>query len=187
MCETASLLALPPHVPAEKASKVKDDLNTVANIVKEGRTSCGLQSIPYRCLEQAAADHPIINDIKDKMNCPNYTAMWAHLVKAHPGLRVTKLNIKGTREPVQAQNAAMQLIGRVPMKFEPKKYNAHPLTRRVLKSGYNYFYTWNQLQTCVKLDAGKIDPQEWVKAAVGITQLGAPRHAISYQLLMKTV
>ena len=187
LCRTGSLQPLPPHLPAEKASKFKNELDIVANVILEGRTSHGLQCLPYRSIEQAARDHPVIGDIMTKMNCKSHQALWDNLVNAHPGIRKTKLNIKGTREPLQAQSAARQLLGEVPMKFAHDTHDAHPLTRRVLADGYAYHYTWDQLQDCVKLDAGKIEPQVWVKAQVGITQLGAPRNPICYQLLMQTV
>lgn len=186
-CNTASVKPLPPHVPAEKASKFKCDLDIVANVILEGRTTDGLQCLPYRSIEQAAGENPIIDDIMKKMKCPSYQALWTNLLKAHPGLRKTKLNVKGTREPGQAQSAAQQLLGKVPMKFAHDLHDAHPLTRRVLADGFEYYYKWDQLQKNVGLDAGKIEPQIWVKAQVGITQLGAPRNPICYQLLMRTV
>lgn len=183
------MLPLPPHLPKEKASKHLDILTAVREVLLEGRTSQGLQCLPYRSLEQAARYSTVIDAAMKAMNVESYRALWDLLTTAFPGLAKTCLNVKGGREPVQARSAAKQIVGWHFVQFHTKRtiYDAHPLTRRVLDPDYQYLFTWEQIERNLFLDGGKIDPPMWIRSQKGITQLGAPRHPICYQLLMRTV
>lgn len=184
---TGSVLPLPPHQPAEKPSKHYPVLQEVHAFLLEGRTTAGVPCLPFRSLQQAAKYSPLIHNAMEAMNIKTYGSLWVNLQKAFPGLKKTALNVKGIRDAAQAQTAAKRLLGREPMEFVKTVHDAHPLTRRVLDLNYRYFYTWSQIQKNVFLDGGKIEPQVWVRMQKGITQVGARRHPICYQLLMKTV
>lgn len=143
--------------------------------------------MPFRSLEQAAKYSPIIEEAMVALNVKTHASLWSNLRTAFPGLKKTALNVKGTREAGQARKAARRILGREPMYFNPKIHQGHPLTRRVMDPAYEYTFTWQQVQRNVFLDGGKVDPQAWVKSQKGITQLGAARTPICYNLLMKTV
>lgn len=185
--KTGSVLPLPPHQPAEKASKHFDRLQLVYWFLLEGRKVEGFEGLPYRNLEQAANADPLIHDTMEAMGITTYTALWYNLRQAFPGLDKKAMNVKGPRDPDQARSAAKQILGRVPMKFDEAIYDAHPLTRRVLHPDYRYFFTWQQIERNMFLDGGKIEPKIWVKFQKGITQHGAPRNPVYYQLMMQTV
>lgn len=147
----------------------------------------GLQCLPFRSVEHAAKFSPVIDEAMKAMNIKNYAALWYHLQIAFPGLKKTSLNVKGARDHVQARRAARQLLGRIPVVFKDTIHDAHPLTQRVMDPGYEYYFTWEQVEQNLFLDGGKIDPPMWIKGQKGITQLGAPRHPICYNLLMRSV
>lgn len=172
-----------------RTCKHKDILAAVHNVLLEGRRSEGLQCLPFRSVEHAARSDPFIHDAMKAMNVPSYTALWYNLQIAYPGLKKTALNVKGTREHDQARRAAQQILGWIAVRFidQASTYDAHPLTRRVLDPAYQYFFTWEQIVRNVFLDGGKVEPAMWIKGQKGITQVGAPRNPICYQLLMRTV
>ena len=82
------------------------------------------------------------------------------------------------REPKQAQEAAKQITGEVPMKFpyvtEDPILEHHPLMQRFLDPAFQYFFKFTQLVWNVFLDATKIEPQRWARQRTGIVYKGSP-------------
>jgi len=136
-----------------------------------------MQIMPYTSLEQAAAIDPAVDEIRDTVKVHSYDSLWRLLLQAHPGFKKTKVHMVGQRDPVQAQLAAKQLCGKVPMQFDyivkaRGDMQHHPLLQRVLCTSFAYTYRYAQLLWNVFLDAGKIEPQAWVKSHTAITHLG---------------
>lgn len=182
-----SVHALPARYPTETASTNQDVLDELHAVLLEGYTSDGQPNLPFRSLEHAAQHSPVVDKAKKALGCPSYTALWSHLLIKHPGLGMKSLNVKGDRQPEQARRAANEILGNTPVAFAPKfpagSLHNHPLTRRVLKKNYKFFYSYKQLHGNIFCDAGKADPPKWIKQQKGIVQLGALRTALLYSLL----
>ena len=186
--ETASLKSKPGLLPRWKATKHKEVLGLLATKVVEGYTTENMQIMPYTSLEQAAAIDPAVDEIRDTVKVHSYDSLWRLLLQAHPGFKKTKVHMVGQRDPVQAQLAAKQLCGKVPMQFDyivkaRGDMQHHPLLQRVLCTSFAYTYRYAQLLWNVFLDAGKIEPQAWVKSHTAITHLGVHYERVRHQLL----
>ena len=186
--ETASLKSKHGLLPGWKATKHKQLLGLLATKLVEGCTTDNMEVMPYTSLEQAAAMDPAVDEIRDAVKVQSYDSLWRLLLQAHPGFKKTKLHMVGQRDPVQAQQAAKQLCGKVPMQFDhilkdKGDMQHHPLLQRVLCASFVYTYRHAQLLWNVFLDAGKSEPQAWVKSHTAITHLGVHYERVRHQLL----
>lgn len=170
-----------------KVSKQWDIVKPILRLIEQGREWEELGKHPWRSLEEMAEAHPMVVDAMYLLNCTTYPSLWRLLRQAQPGLRKSVMLIKGSREPVQAQQAARQILGWDPMVFVARVHNAHPRTRRVLDGNYVYHYKYEQLEDNVYIDAGKAEPKKWVMSQRVITSSGYTQRALTSALIMKSV
>jgi len=176
LLERADLHHQPPNMEKYKASKFYHLLKKVADILDEGTVSQGLQSMPYNTLEGAAKENPVIDEICEALGVTSYQSLWRLLVQAFPDFKKSKIYMIAFREPVQAQQAAEQLLGQRPVCYEYVTKDSvlqhHPLLQRFMQPGFQFFYKWTQLWLNVFLDAGKIEPERWAKQRTAIIRKG---------------
>lgn len=198
--ETASFIDKRGLLPSWKASRHLNLLDIIQKILLAGYTSGEVgdpdedrQHMPFSSLDQAAAAHPIVDEVREAVGVSSYNALWRLLLQAHPGFKKTKLHMIGERKPKQAQDAAKELCGQAPMTFKHVQDDPtndttyHPLLEPVLSPGFCYMYTFLQMIWNLFLDAGKSEPQKWVLNRTGITHVGAKYDRIAHPLLKMTV
>ena len=120
---------------------------------------------------------PAADEIRDTLKVHSYDSLRRLRLQAHPGFKKTKVHMVGDRDPVQAQLAAKRRCGKVPMQFDYIMKDTgdmlhHALLQRVLRTSFSYTYIYAQLLWTVFVDAGKNEPQAWVKSLTAIIHLG---------------
>jgi len=150
----------------------------------EGYTTDSLENMPYSSLEQAAAMDPIVDQVREAVDVSTYGSLWDILLLAHPGMKKSQVHMIGERDPVQAQRAAKQLCGQVPMKFDyisnDRSMKHHPHLQRVLSATFIFTYTFAMLVLNLFLDAGKSEPQRWIRNQSAITHVGVERQRVQH-------
>lgn len=188
--QTATLVDRKPSLPKRKAAKHYHLLEEVTHGLIEGRTTNGLQNVPYQSVEQASRYLPIIDTACQTLGMTKYESLWRMLQDTFPKLQKTQLHMIGSRDSPQAQLAAQQLSGEIPMRIDYLSGNGdvlhHPLLQRVLDPQFAYTYRHAQLWYNVFLDAGKSEPVRWVTDLTGITYRGLPLEQRVVHVLLKT-
>lgn len=177
---------LPGQVVRGKASVQYPVLKVFLDKLKAGRDWKDQGTHSWHSLQELVEENPQLEEAMDLLGITKYTSLWRLLKQAQPGLRMSAMKIKGSRECKQAQSAAKQILGQEDVVFDVKAHE-HPRNQRVLKKGYSYRYKYKQLLYNVFLDAGKIEPQRWLRAKKVLTSLGWSAHAVTHLLLMKSV
>lgn len=177
LIKTGTLFDQPPHQPKWKAAKFSHLLQVVEDILIEGKVTENLQSIPYSSLEEAAAEHDVIDEICDAMDITSYATLWRLIGQHNPNFHKVKIDMIAEREPLQAQCAAKRLCGTLPCEFgyvqKDDTLKHHPLMQRFCSPEFQYFFMFTQLVYNVFLDAGKIEPEKWSRNRTAICLKGS--------------
>ena len=169
-------------------SKKWDIIKPILELIHRGRFWEDVGQVhAWRSLDELVEVHPQVEDVMDLLHCTTIPSLWRLLRQAQPSLRHSKMTIKADREPKQAQKAAQQILGNIPMVFEEKYIGEHPWARRVLQGGYIFMYKFLQLLRNIYIDAGKAEPQKWLMSSTIITATGFTHRAVSSALIMKSV
>ena len=179
-----------PCLPKRKAAKHYHLLEQVKDAVLEGRTTNGLQNVPYQSIEQAARFLPIINTACQILCITMYESLWRMLQQTFPKLQKSQVHMIGSRDGKQAQRAAKALCGEIAMIIDYLDGNPevkeHPLLQRVQHPDFAYKYKYAQLWHNVFLDAGKCEPVRWATDLTGITYKGQVNLQRIVHVLLKT-
>lgn len=136
----------------------------------------------------------LMGKLKDlKIEHPPY--IWA-LLRHHTGMRFVTREYKKPREPEQVQRGARVLLGEEPEDIswaEMNEEGLYPLTHETLEVlvGVQFQYTASERKALlggqVFIDAGSVDPKDYVQKSKGIWVPGTERIVEENPMLAKPV
>lgn len=95
--------------------------------------------------------------------------------------------IKKCRDAPAAQLTAKQLAGQTYITYSHQKFDTHPIPRRVLQDNYQFYINPDMLMRNIWIDAGTVEPLEYIQHVYGIWMKGQERPIVESELMNKGV